>query len=316
MGTFRHLIEALDAEGSAALVTLVGVSGSSPREPGARLVVRPSGAFRGTIGGGRLEYEAIEEARRALAKGRGAAGRHRALLGPDYGQCCGGRVDWLVETFDGRDLAALAALDAQGAGAPLATRARRDGEGRYVRERCDAVAAAEGAELSRDGAALREVFGEAATPVWLFGAGHVGRALALALAPLPFALRWIDSRADAFPVYAPANALRVHALDPVAEMAGAPAGALVLVMTHSHALDFDLTLAALATRGRAYVGLIGSQTKRARFVSRLRAAGLDEGALAALVCPVGVEGVEGKAPAVIAAATAAQLLMRRPVRAG
>jgi xanthine dehydrogenase accessory factor len=313
MGTFRHLIEALDAEGAAALVTLVGVSGSSPREPGARLVVRPSGAFRGTIGGGRLEYEAIEEARRALLKGRGAAVRHRALLGPDYGQCCGGRVDWLVETFDGRDLAALAALGAREAEAPLATLARRDGEGRYAREPCEAFAAVNSAALSPDGEALREVFGEAATPVWLFGAGHVGRALALALAPLPFALRWIDSRDDAFPTYAPANATRVHAGDPVAEMAAAPEAALVLIMTHSHALDFDLTLAALSAPGRPYVGLIGSQTKRARFVSRLRATGLDEAALAPLVCPIGVAGVEGKAPAVIAAATTAQLLMRRPV---
>ena len=311
MGTFRHLIEALDAEGAAALVTLIGVSGSCPREPGARLVVRPSGAFRGTIGGGRLEYEAIAEARRAMAAGRGAAVRHRALLGPDYGQCCGGRVDWLVETFDGRDLAALALLAAREDEAPFATIARRDGDGRYAREPGSATASANAAALSADGARLNEVFGEAATPVWLFGAGHVGRALALALAPLPFALRWIDSRADAFPAFAPANATRVHAADPVAEMALAPPGALVLIMTHSHPLDFDLTLAALSTRGRAYVGLIGSKTKRARFVSRLRAAGLDEAALAPLVCPIGVAGVEGKAPAVIAAATTAQLLMSR-----
>ena len=309
MNSFRHLIEALDAEGAAALVTLTGVSGSSPREPGARMVVRPSGAFRGTVGGGTFEFEAIEAARRALAEGPGPALRRRALLGPDYGQCCGGRVDWLIETFDRRDLPDLADLAAHDM--PLTTHARLDGEGRYRRVAQDVAGAVGSAQIAPDGA-LVETFGERATPVLLFGAGHVGRALVLALAPLPFAVRWIDSRPDAFPVHAPSNALRVRAENPVAELAGAPDDALALVMTHSHGLDFDIVLAALAPRRLRYVGLIGSQTKRARFVSRLRAAGLDEEALGALVCPIGVAGIEGKAPAVIAAATAAQLLMRRP----
>jgi len=309
MGTFRHLIEALDAEGAAALVTLVGARGSSPREPGARMVVRASGAFRGTIGGGAFEYEAIAEARRALAEGRGPAIRRRALLGPDYGQCCGGRVDWLIETFDARDKPELAALAERAA--PLGTRARLDGHGRYLRTLCDARHSAGFAEVLPDGS-LSETFGEAATPLWLFGAGHVGRALTLALAPLPFAVRWIDPRPDAFPAYSPANATRVQPSEPLREVEAAPDGALVLVMTHSHGLDFDLVLAALSERRFDYVGLIGSVTKRARFVSRLRTAGLDEKALAPLVCPIGVAGVAGKAPAVIAAATAVELLMRRP----
>ena len=309
MGTFRHLIEAIDAEGAAALVTLIGARGSSPREPGARMVVRASGAFRGSIGGGTFEWEAIAEARRALAEGRGPAIRRRALLGPDYGQCCGGRVDWLIETFDARDRVELAVFAERGS--PLGTLARLDGEGRYRREPCDAAHSGSFAELLPDGS-LSETFGEAATPVWLFGAGHVGRALTLALAPLPFAVRWIDSRPDAFPAYAPANVTRVQASEPVRELDAAPDGTLALVMTHSHGLDFDLVLAALSARRFHYVGLIGSQTKRARFVSRLLAAGLDEAALAPLVCPIGVAGVIGKAPAVIAAATAVQLLMRRP----
>ena len=309
MSTFRQLIEALDAEGAAALVTVIGSRGSSPREPGARMVVRASGAFRGTIGGGTFEYEAIAEARRALAQGRGPAIQKRALLGPDFGQCCGGRVDWLIETFDARDLADLAALADREA--PAGTRARLDGEGRYRREPCAAPHPANSAEQLPDGS-LSETFGETATRLWLFGAGHVGRALTLALAPLPFAVRWIDPRPDAFPAYAPANATRVQTLEPVRELDAAPDETLVLVMTHSHGLDFDLVLAALSARRFPYVGLIGSQTKRARFVSRLREAGLDEAALGPLVCPIGVAGVEGKAPAVIAAATAVELLMRRP----
>ena len=142
-----------------------------------------------------------------------------------------------------------------------------------------------------------------------FGAGHVGRALALALAPLPFAVRWIDPRRDAFPTHAPANVTLIHAPEPAAELAGAPDRALVVVMTHSHALDLELVAEALRVQRFGYVGLIGSATKRARFLSQMRAAGLTELELARLVCPIGVPGLESKDPAVIAASSAVQLLI-------
>ncbi len=145
--------------------------------------------------------------------------------------------------------------------------------------------------------------------VYLFGAGHVGRALALALAPLPFAVRWIDSRREAFPALSPANVSLVFAPDPAAELAGAPDGALIVVMTHSHALDLEIVAAALGAERFGFVGLIGSSTKRARFLSQMRAAGLPEGSLAGLVCPIGTPGLESKDPAVIAASTVVQLLI-------
>ncbi len=160
-----------------------------------------------------------------------------------------------------------------------------------------------------DEAGWTEPIGESARAVYLFGAGHVGRALALALAPLPFAVRWIDSRREAFPAYAPANVALIHAPEPPAELANAPDGALIVVMTHSHALDLEIVAEALRSERFAYVGLIGSATKRARFLSQMRAAGVSEAALAKLVCPIGLPGLEGKDPAVIAASTAAQLLM-------
>ncbi|HEY1944927.1 MAG TPA: xanthine dehydrogenase accessory protein XdhC, partial [Roseiarcus sp.] len=174
-----------------------------------------------------------------------------------------------------------------------------------------AIEAGETADAPSERGAWRERYGTQATPVYLFGAGHVGRALALALAPLPFELRWIDSRVDAFPERAPPNATLVHAADPTAELANAPDGALVVVMTHSHPLDLAIVDAALRGERLPFVGLIGSATKRARFVSQLRAAGRTEAELAALTCPIGVSGLEGKEPAVIAASTAAQLLMVR-----
>ena len=154
-----------------------------------------------------------------------------------------------------------------------------------------------------------EPLGVFARAVYLFGAGHVGRALALALAPLPFAVRWIDPRRDAFPAHAPGNVTLIHAPEPTNELASAPDGALVVVMTHSHALDLEIVAEALRVERFGYVGLIGSATKRARFLSQMRVASLTEVQLARLVCPIGVPGLESKDPAVIAASTAAQLLI-------
>jgi xanthine dehydrogenase accessory factor len=307
MQPFRRLFESIEAEGAAALVSLVKTEGSSPREAGARMVVRPSGGFHGTIGGGELEWRALAEAGAALRKGRGAASQRVVALGPELAQCCGGRVEWRIETFDARDLAVLAPLLAAERAGVFAVVARKAEDGRIERS----IAADEGSPERAARGAWRESFGANASPLYLFGAGHVGRALALALAPLPFAVRWIDSRADAFPERAPLNARLVHASDPRSELAGAPDGALVVVMTHSHPLDLAIVAEGLRQDRFAYVGLIGSATKRARFVSQLRAAGLPEGAIAKLVCPIGVPGIEGKEPAVIAASAAAQLLLVR-----
>jgi xanthine dehydrogenase accessory factor len=301
MESFRRLIEAIEAEGAAALITLAETAGSSPREAGARMVVRSSGGFYGTIGGGELEREALEEARAALAAGRGPARRRSVALGPELGQCCGGRVVWRLEIFDKRDLADLAPLRAAEREGPFVARARLSADGRVERRL---------GEATGDGD-WREAFGEAATPVYLFGAGHVGRALALALAPLPFAVRWIDPRPDEFPKLAPANAKLVAAADPPAELEAAPDGAFVLAITHSHPLDLAVVAEALRQDRFAYVGVIGSATKRARFVSQLRAAGIAEKRVAKLVCPIGLAGIVGKEPAVIAVAVAAQLLMAR-----
>jgi xanthine dehydrogenase accessory factor len=293
---FASLTAAIHEEGSAALVSVTQADGSAPRERGARMVVRPSGAFQGTIGGGALEWEAMARAKAALTRGRGPAERIAQALGPQLGQCCGGRVELTLETFDARDLAELARLAEAEARGPFATRTAADRDGRLKRE------------IAADGP---ETFGEATTPLLLFGAGHVGRALALALAPLPFRVRWIDARAQAFPRYAPANAERVETADPLAEIDAAPDGASVVVMTHSHPLDLAIVSQALAAQRFGYVGLIGSATKRARFLSQMRAAGISEAALARLTCPIGVPGITGKAPAVIAAGVAAQLLQAR-----
>jgi xanthine dehydrogenase accessory factor len=149
----------------------------------------------------------------------------------------------------------------------------------------------------------------------LFGAGHVGRALVSLLATLDCRVTWIDPRPDVFPAPLPANVTALSDPDPPAQVAALPAGTCVLVMTHDHALDFGIVSVALSRTELPFIGLIGSETKRARFAARLRRNGMPDNLIARLVCPIGVAGVGGKAPAEIAVAVAAQLLQIRDARA-
>jgi xanthine dehydrogenase accessory factor len=157
------------------------------------------------------------------------------------------------------------------------------------------------------------------TPLYLFGAGHVGRSLALALAPLPFAVTWCDPRPDAFPPHIPANVTLRNDADVAGVLARAPRDAFIVVMTHSHPLDLDIVARALrppigyqvAAAPFPYVGLIGSDTKRARFVSMLRKLDIANDDIDRLICPIGLAGITDKAPAAIAASIAAQLLIAR-----
>ena len=253
------------------LVSVHATQGSVPRERGAWMAVFADGV-QGTIGGGQLEFQAIDEARRRL---RGEAGPPwlRYPLGPSLGQCCGGVVEL---GFAPVTLAGLADMLAQ----------RR---------------------------ALQ-------TPVALFGGGHVGSALVRALAPLPFAITWIDSRDEIFPGDVPAGVSCEHS-DPVhAAVPGLAAASLVLIMSFSHAEDLDVVAACLLRlrqRGDlAFIGLIGSQTKWATFRHRLEARGFGAAELARVTSPIGLPGLRGKEPEVIAASVAAQLLLVRQQQAG
>ncbi len=303
MRVWRQLTDFVARHKSAALITVHDVKGSAPRETGAHMVVRPDGAFHGTIGGGQLEFRMLDIAREMLAQGRGPARIVDQALGPDLGQCCGGRVKILIETFGHEDLEDLAGLAEVEAKDRLFEVACRFEEGRVRREVSSSVG-------DDPRAGWRETHGEARTPVLLFGAGHVGRALVLSLAPLPFAVRWLDDREEAFPSHLPSNAKAVRMRDPEAEIAEAEPGSLVLVMTHDHPLDMAITAAALK-RDFPYVGLIGSATKRARFEKRFRELGLPEEKIGSLVCPIGLPGIIDKDPAIIAASVTAQLLLVR-----
>ncbi len=296
-----------------ALVTILSTEGSSPRESGARMVVQKNG-FHGTIGGGALEWQALLDARSALSRLRKAILRKTLALGPGLGQCCGGRVSLLTEVFlreDIKDIEALAEAEKQG---PFFCQSRFDGDRAVSRTILPSVTQPDRQsatiDFQADGSFV-EPWGDFQTPLLLFGAGHVGRALVLSLAPLPFAIRWIDSRAEAFPSHAPASATMVLSADPLLELSHAAAHSFVLIMTHSHALDFDLAALALKQDNFDYVGLIGSETKRASFSRKALAQGLHESALSRLVCPIGIPGISSKEPPSLAVGIAAQLLIRR-----
>jgi xanthine dehydrogenase accessory factor len=295
------------------MVSILEARGSAPREAGARMVVLHDGSFTGTIGGGALEWRAIAEARRAIAKARSDRAappvrQSQQALGPDLGQCCGGSVRLLWEVFDPAQCGDLQALNAAERRGAFAT------EGRILEHRVERSILA--VDRPPDPALLWEQFGQPKQVLALFGAGHVGRALILALAPLNFKVVWIDPRAGAFPTVVPGDVGVTLTANPVDELAGLPDQAFVLVLSHSHALDFDVVWEALRQDRFAYVGLIGSDTKRARFRRRLRQAGLGAREIDRLVCPIGIPGINSKEPSAIAASVVADLLCRMEQWAG
>ena len=142
----------------------------------------------------------------------------------------------------------------------------------------------------------------------LFGAGHVGAAIVRALAVLPCHVTWVDERDDMFPSTVPANVTIEITDTPQALVASAPAGVSFLVLTHSHALDQTLSEHILRRDDFSWFGLIGSKTKRRLFEHRLQSRGIPAARLSDMVCPIGLPGISGKEPPVIAASIAAQLL--------
>lgn len=250
------------ADGEPAIVvTVTAARGSTPQAAGARMVVTAA-TIAGTVGGGRLEFEAMLRARDMIAANT-AEDRLDMPLGPAVGQCCGGRV-------------------------VLSLR------------RADAAVVQELVDVERQETRL-------APRIAVFGAGHVGTALVQALTPLPLRVSWCDGRPDAFAGQSWDN-VETHTGDALDLVSSCQAGAAVVVLTHSHALDYAITDAALRRGDLAYVGLIGSHTKRRRFERWFAARGGTAAALAGLVCPIGDVGVVDKRPPVIAAFTATEIM--------
>lgn len=308
----RAVLAALQREPAVVRVLVAAIRGSAPREAGACMLVGRDG-LRGTIGGGYLEWEAQRLALALLHETSDPAVQVRKLiLGAELGQCCGGVVKLWLERFTAADETVLqrmlavagqwySELEADGSvsRAPSPARGGRS---------CSAPVQAPTLVCSNGTWTLLEDLGSNALPVHLYGAGHVGQALVPVLAGLPYAVRWIDSRAELLPADAPDNVTPLCTAFPLQTLREAAPGTHYIVMTHDHALDYALCRAILERGDAAFVGVIGSHSKGARFRSRLARDGLSTAQIAPLVCPIGIAGIASKLPAAIAVGIAAQLL--------
>lgn len=243
------------------LADVTATKGSAPREAGTFMLVSDAGLW-GTIGGGNLEFSAIDRARAILA-GREAEGPMTFTLGPETGQCCGGVVEVALSRLDGPGREALRA--------------------RYLEQRL------------------------AYPDVFVFGAGHVGRALAVALAPLPLRVVMVETRPDETDGLPQTVEARLVAIPESVVPEIRPGGGAV-ILTHDHSLDFLIAAEALKRDDLAYVGMIGSKTKRGVFAHWLSREGHAAGLIERLVLPIGGTAVRDKRPEVIAALVAAEVL--------
>ncbi|WP_411034465.1 xanthine dehydrogenase accessory protein XdhC [Shinella sp. BYT-45] len=252
----------LRREPATILVEVTGAAGSTPRDTDAWMLVSERAIFA-TIGGGQLEYMAIDHARRALRSGLSAEPMN-VPLGPEIGQCCGGRVG-LSFTAMGPALV-------------------RDLVARSDREM-----------------ALRP-------HVYVFGAGHVGDALAMALSLAPLRVVLVDTREDELVACTVPRIETCLTAMPEAVVRDAPPGSSFVILTHDHALDFLIAAEALRRPDAAYVGMIGSKTKRATFRNWLSRETGRADLFENLVCPIGGTALKDKRPAVIATLAAAEIM--------
>jgi xanthine dehydrogenase accessory factor len=299
-----------NGESAVVRVLIAEVRGSAPREPGTSMLVSQSEIY-GSIGGGNLELQAVRAAQALLQAAPAAASVRfpRLVLGRQLGQCCGGVVQLWLERFHREDLQHLlrVALTKSGREAIL-TEVTSQGVVRHLVSGSNVGTHPRFASTSDSQATLLEPCEKPHPPLWLYGAGHVGQALVHVLGQLPFDVTWIDSRGELFPEALPDNIRSVPSPAPINTLNASPANALFLVMTHDHALDYALCRRILERGDFAWLGLIGSKSKGARFRSRLLRDGLAPELIARLTCPIGIKGVDGKLPAAIAVAVAAQLL--------
>ncbi len=344
----ENLRQLMERDERCVLVTVAGARGSTPREVGAKMIVTASETI-GTIGGGQLEYQCVKAACKWLQQDAGVSTRSRIqrfTLGANCGQCCGGVAEILFEEMaPSRSawVARLAELHAADTAAVMVTaRQSRAAAGKLIVTSQDCIAFADSLEptdvvlaaareaLQIGSAAKQSLLSIASNVelpvliepvlktdlhIMLFGAGHVGTACAGVFSMLDTRVDLIDSR----PGFADAgkfnNIRPIECAAPALVVDTAPPGSYYLVMTHDHALDFEICTRVLQRHDAAYCGLIGSRSKRRRFEKRFRALGLSESEIFGLTCPIGIDEISGKKPAEIAIAVAAQLLQLHERRA-
>lgn len=300
----RNLLEkSVAAHGAVVRVLVANTKGSAPRDAGATMLLWQGGQS-GTIGGGALEHQASLHAREMLVNAKPVM-HITQPLGPNLGQCCGGNVTLVLERFTEENLPAenefifARAIDADAPAAIPALLQRR-------------IEAAKDTPIAPILTAdwLAETLLPLPTPVWIYGAGHVGRALARILAPLGgYDITLIDTGADRLPKHLPQNATTLTANNMADLVKHAPDNAHHYIMTMDHAFDLEICH-QLLDRQFGFAGLIGSKTKWARFGNRLEQLGHTRRDISRITCPIG-DPTLGKEPQTIAVGIAHALLLDR-----
>jgi xanthine dehydrogenase accessory factor len=297
---------------SAVLVEVTAARGSAPREAGTRMLVAAD-RCEGTIGGGHLELKAIAQARAMIEAAQSARTTAADVETAE-------RAAVMDAGVSEPAAAGLRAASAGGGRAPLtrpagcAPQSAHYPLGPALGQCCGGAVSLGFAML--DAATLQAwPAHEPRFHLQLYGAGHVGRAIARALAPLDGVVEWIDERESEFPQHFFEHGgpwpdhIRKVCVDAVdAEVRKAPPGAFYLVLTHQHDLDLQITEAVLRRGDFGFLGLIGSRTKKQRFIHRFEQRGVPAERIARMTCPIGIEGIDGKEPELIAVAVVAQLL--------
>jgi xanthine dehydrogenase accessory factor len=281
------LFNALRERHRCVFLLVATTKGSVPREVGASMVVTAN-ETHGTIGGGHLELKAIEHAREMLLSNTTVATQRHFPLGPELGQCCGGAVSILfapINETHREEIAKIAAIEEKGS----------DYEFTRVTDTNETVTV----PLTFD-----------AWHIVVFGAGHVGKAIVEVCATLPCRITWIDEREAEFSKQVAPNVRIANSDSPADEVKRIPAGAQVLVLTHSHALDLEICFALLKREDLSYCGLIGSQTKAATFRKRFAQRGYSAHEISRIICPIGRAELTSKHPGPIAVSVAFDLSQR------
>ena len=295
------LTAAVQAHGRVARVVIAAHDGSSPRETGTAMLVW-AGGQSGTIGGGALEHQATLAARTQTQTCR----MERIPLGPALGQCCGGAVTLVTEVFTAANLpqGPIVARSVDGSPMPLSV------------QRLLAQARGQGAQPPPQllqGWLIEPVLAPK-RHLWLWGAGHVGRAIAAVMAPLPdLSITWVDIAPERFPEGIPSGITPLPAPDLPQAFSLAPHNAEHLILTFSHLLDLEICHRALL-HGFLRCGLSGSATKWARFQKRLAQLGHSPYDIAKITCPIGQPAL-GKHPQAIALGVATDFLLQTTKRA-
>lgn len=306
-----QVIAQLADASAVAVLTILSAKGSTPREAGAFMLVTNQ-SQSGSIGGGALEFEATKWAKERVAehlsdevaeiRGKTGFSRHSRdfALGPDLGQCCGGHVTLLCEIYDQTSHCDLTALSHLAPVQLLHDLASQDLPVPYDGTKAGFYYNAKTAQLVTTHDRRKQ-------KLYLYGAGHVGRALIDVTSGLDLERVWVDTSQSRFPEIVPDDVTIVPASDMAVIAHHAPPSTIHIVMSYAHQIDEAICYALLAKGDFAKLGLIGSKTKKARFASRFRTAGIDERQIDRLICPIGLHTITGKSPAHVALSIAGQL---------